>query len=233
MHGWLQGIRNLVMPCLAGASALATLGGCYPGDITSIEETDVVLTVHEDTDFSQYVTYAMPDTVIDVCENADDPECENALDIDHSYDGEILDQIAVRMEGYGYQRVPIDEVNENNLPDLFATVFVFANERTAYTFYPWWGWWGWGGWWPGWGPGWGPGYPGGGVSVTRWNQGTLEIDLIDPEDTIPEEEIFNLQWTATLSGVLSRSEAPINTDRIHRAIQQAFDQSEYLDRNGN
>ena len=93
----------------------------------------------------------------------------------------------------------------------------------------WWPWWGWGGWWPGWGPGWGPGYPV--VSVTRWEQGTLEMTLIDPEDTDPEQEIFNVQWDGTLTGVLSTREGPINTDRIDRGIQQAFDQSAYLNTN--
>jgi hypothetical protein len=209
---------------LVAVALILALGACYPGDISGIEETDVVLTVHSGNDFSAYNTYAMPDTVVDVCENADDPECDNALDIDHSYDSEILEQIAARMQGYGYQRVPIDEVDENNLPDVFLLVSVSATERTSATV--WWPWWGWGGWWPGWGPGWGPS-----VSVTRWNQGTLEITMIDPEDTDLEQEIFNVQWDATLSGVLSSAGAPIDTNRIDRGIQQAFDQSTYLGTN--
>jgi hypothetical protein len=199
---------------LVAVALILALGACYPGDISGIEETDVVLTVHSGSDFSAYNTYAMPDTVVDVCENADDPECENALDIDHSYDSEILEQIAARMQGYGYQRVPIDEVDENNLPDVFLLVTVSATERTSASV--WWPWWGWGGWWPGWGPGWGPGYPV--ASVTRWNQGTLEMTMIDPGDTVPDQEIFNVQWDATLSGVLSSANNPIDTSRIDRGI---------------
>jgi len=207
------------------------LGACYPDEITSADETDVVLTTHGTDDFSAYSTYAMPDTVIDVCENADDPECDDALDVDHSYDAQILSQIAVRMQGYGYTRVPIDQVDGANLPDVFVLVSVFATERTAYTYYPWWPWWGWGGYWPpGWGPGWGPGY-GGSVTVTKWDQGTLEIDMIDPEDTDVEQEIFNVQWAATMSGVLNKT--GFDTARIDRAIQQAFDQSPYLGGNAN
>jgi len=226
MQKQFVGLRALTGPgmgLVAVALALA-LGACYPGDISGIDETDVVLTVHGGNDFSAYNTYAMPDTVIDVCENADDPECDNALDIDHSYDSEILAQIAGRMQGYGYQRVPFDEVDENNLPDVVLIVTVAANERTVTTI--WWPWWGWGGW----GPGWGPGYPGGGgVSVTRWNQGTLEMTMVDPTDTDPDQQLFNVQWDATLSGVLSSANAPIDTNRIDRGIQQAFDQSTYLD----
>ena len=57
------------------------------------------------------------------------------------------------------------------------------------------------------------------------------MTLIDPTDTDPDQEIFNVQWDAILSGVLSRAEAPIDTDRIDRGIQQAFDQSAYLGTN--
>jgi hypothetical protein len=222
MQKWFDGLRTLTGHggVLSAVALILAFGACYPGDISSVEETDIVLTIHSGNDFSGYNTYAMPDTVIDVCENADDPECDNALDIDHSYDAQILAQIADRMQGYGYERVPIDEVDENNLPDVFMIVTVSANERTSATV--WWPWWGWGGWWPGWGPGWGPGYPA--VSVTRWNQGTLEMTMIDPD-----QQIFNVQWDATLSGVLSRTDSPIDTNRIDRGIQQAFDQSTYLD----
>ncbi len=231
MLKWFDELSEFVRPgaAVAAIALIAVLGACYPGDISGIEETDVVLTVHSGNDFSTYSTYAMPDTVMDVCENADDPECENALDIDHSYDAEILAQIAARMQGYGYQRVPIEAVDENNLPDVFLLVSVSATERTSTTI--WWPWWGWGGWWPGWGPGWGPGYPV--ASVTRWNQGTLEMTMIDPGDTVPDQEIFNVQWDATLSGVLSSANNPIDTNRIDRGIQQAFDQSPYLDTNAN
>jgi len=211
---------------LAAVALILTLGACYPGEISSVEDTDVVLTVHGDTDFSSYSTYAMPDTVVDVCADAEDPECDDAIDIDHSYDAQILAQVAGRMQSYGYQRVPIEQVDEANLPDVFVLVSVSAVERTSATV--WWPWWGWGGWWPGWGPGWGPGYPPA-VSVTRWEQGTLQITMIDPTDTDPNQEIFNVQWDATMSGVLGRS--GFDTGRIDRAIQQAFDQSPYLTTN--
>ena len=229
MQKWLDGLQELARPAVAAGTValIAALGACYPGEITDVADTDIVLTVHNETDFTRFSNYAMPDTVLNVCENSDDPECENAIDIDHSYDAQILTQIAARMQGYGYQRIPIDQVDENNLPDLFMLVTVSATERTTASV--WWPWWGWGGWWPGWGPGWGPGYPV--VSVTRWNQGTLEMTLIDPTDTDPDQQIFNVQWDGTLTGVLSSANGPIDTNRIDRGIQQAFDQSSYLNTN--
>lgn len=231
MRSWSDRNRTFAAsaPVVAAFVFVLALGACYPGDISSVEETDVVITIRGDGDFSAFSTYAMPDTVVDVCENADDPECDNALEVDHSYDSQILGQVAARMQGYGYQRIPIAEIDPTDLPDVILIVSVSATERTSATV--WYPWWGWGGWWPGWGPGWGPGYPA--VSVTRWNQGTLQITMIDPEDTDPDREIFNVQWDATLSGVLSKSNNPIDTNRIDRGIQQAFDQSPYLDTNAN
>ena len=55
--------------------------------------------------------------------------------------------------------------------------------------------------------------------------------MIDPTDTDIENKIFNVQWDATLSGVLSSANAPIDTNRIDRGLQQAFDQSTYLKTN--
>ena len=58
--------RRLVLGC--GAFALAAvLAGCYPGDINSLSETDVVATVHDEgLNFQNKRTYAVPDTVIDL-----------------------------------------------------------------------------------------------------------------------------------------------------------------------
>jgi hypothetical protein len=204
------------------AALLLVLGACYPGEITDVEQTDVVLTVHRDTDFSKYSTYSMPDSVVDVCENSGDPECENAIDIDHSYDAEILGQVAAGFESYGYQRIPIDQVDATHLPDVFVLVSVSATERTSVAV--WWPWWDWGYWWPGWGPGWGPGYPA--VSIKRWEQGTLDISMIDPRDVDPDQQVFRVQWEAVLTGVMSSS--GFSTLRVDRGIEQAFDQSTYL-----
>ena len=116
MQKWYKGPRMLTGPggLIAAVALILALGACYPGDISSVEETDVVLTIHSGNDFSGFNTYAMPDTIVDVCTNVDDPECENAIDIDHSYDDEILAQVAARMQAYGYVRIPIDQVDEND-----------------------------------------------------------------------------------------------------------------------
>jgi hypothetical protein len=213
----------------AAAIALALiLGACYPGEISNVAETDVVLTLHKDVDYAQFATYAMPDTVIDICQDIDQIECDDPIDIDHDYDEEILLQVEGRLSSYGYTRIPLDEIDESNQPSLVVLVTVFAVEQSATTCYPWWGWWGW---WPGWGyypPGWGGGY----CSTSTWDKGTLAIDMIDPDEFDPDQDRVGAIWTANMSGVLSRSSSG-GTDRIDRAIQQAFDQSTYLNRTGN
>ena len=91
---------------LVAVALILALGACYPGDISGIEETDVVLTVHSGNDFSAYNTYAMPDTVVDVCENAEDPECDNALHIDHSYDSAHAAARSVGPNGLDHAATP-------------------------------------------------------------------------------------------------------------------------------
>ena len=84
MQKWFKGPRMLTGPggLFTAVALILTLGACYPGDISSVEETDVVLTIHNGNDFSGFSTYAMPDTIVDVCTNVDDPECEDAIDIE-------------------------------------------------------------------------------------------------------------------------------------------------------
>ena len=118
MQKWFKGPRMLTGPggLFAAVALIVALGACYPGDISSVEETDVVLTIHSGNDFSGFNTYAMPDTIVDVCTNVDDPECENAIDIDHSYDDQILAQVKE-----AYQRAEAQRLCGQLLGPLFQT----------------------------------------------------------------------------------------------------------------
>jgi len=84
---------------------------------------------------------------------------------------------------------------------------------------------------PGWGygPGWGGGYPYVPV-VTSYTTGTLIIDMIDPNNPNTSEEIIPIIWSAFLNGLVTGSEASIQT-RVTNGINQAFDQSPYLGTN--
>ena len=74
-----------------------------------------------------------------------------------------------------------------------------------------------------WGPGWG--YPccysGGASSYTT---GTMFIDLVG--EPAVGDSIYRVPWTAAMNGVLSGSTG--SCTRVTRAINQAFDQSAYL-----
>ena len=55
--------RWSILPALAGA--LLTVSSCYPGDVTNIQQLDVVVTAHDETvDFTSLSTYVLLDSVI-------------------------------------------------------------------------------------------------------------------------------------------------------------------------
>ena len=63
--------RWSVLPALAGA--LLLLASCYPGEVTSVQQLDVVVTTHDDTvTFTNFATYALLDSVVHI-------DLENAL----------------------------------------------------------------------------------------------------------------------------------------------------------
>ncbi len=52
-------------PALAGA--LLAVSSCYPGEVTSVQQLDIVVTVHDETvDFTSYTTYALLDSVVHI-----------------------------------------------------------------------------------------------------------------------------------------------------------------------
>jgi hypothetical protein len=122
---------------------------------------------------------------------------------------------------------------ETNGADLFvlpsavgATTWVLYS---YYPSYPYWGWYpGWG-YYPAYGPGWGWGYPEY-YTATSYSTGTIFIDMVDPSAADPNTTTMPARWTAALSGLLGASSTP-TSDRITRAIDQAFTQSPYLKRN--
>ncbi|MEJ2481668.1 MAG: DUF4136 domain-containing protein [Gemmatimonadota bacterium] len=216
-------------------AALLAVGGltaCYPGEISNVSETQVVLTTYnEDFDFRGQRTYAIPDTVVEVCDVPNPPEqgpinCEDEsrLEYDHALDATFVDQVVRNMDALGYQRIPTEEVTESNLPDVAVVVMVAVNEWTAYTYWPCGGYWGWWGWYP---PGYGCWYPGY-VSTTSWNEGTLFVDMLHPDGRDDTGEQIPSVWTGAVNAVLSSS-GQSNVNLALSGIDRAFDQSrDYL-----
>ncbi len=145
--------RWSVLPALAGA--LLLLVSCYPGDVTSVTELDIVITAHDDTvTFRSFTTYALLDSVvhIDLEDNANDSL------LSRKNDALILARVRAGIEGMGY----VEEMDPaNNTPDVLLLVGALAVTKDAYVSYGWWPWFGCGysPVYPCCGPGYGWGYP--------------------------------------------------------------------------
>ena len=195
--------------------------GCYPDRDVTISELDLVITMHDDqADFTQFLTFAMPDSIIRIDENGE-------LDLEPGeFDQEILDRIVLNMENLGYVRELNPTVNEADIVLLTEIILIDAYILQSYP--PYWGWWG--GWYPGWGgggyyPGWG--YPCC-TSVSSFTVGTLVMDISDPSQRNPLEMTMPSVWAGAINGLASGSNIE---SRIITSIDQAFDQSPYLGTN--
>ena len=210
------------LPAFAGA--LLFLVSCYPGDVTNIQQLDLVVTTHDDTvTFANFATYALLDSVvhIDLEDNAND----NLLT--RANDALILARVRAGIEGMGY----VEETDPANItPDVVMLVGALAVEKDAYFSYGWWPWYGWYPYYPCcYGPGYGWGYPSGVGSVT-YATGTLVITMLDPTRVGDEVDTAPVLWVAAANGLLGSSTSA-TTARITTAIDQAFDQSPYLSAN--
>ncbi len=213
--------RWSVLPVLAGAWLLVS---CYPGEVTSIAELDIVVTAHDDTvTFTSFSTYALLDSVvhIDLEDNAND----SLLSRDN--DALILARVRAGIEGKGY----VEEMDPaNTTPDVILLVGALAVEKDAYFSYGWWPYYGWYPYYPCcYGPGYGWGYPSGVGSVT-YATGTLVITMLDPARAGTGTDTAPILWVAGINGLLEGSTAGLTT-RISNLIDQAFRQSPYLSAN--
>ena len=106
---------------------------CYPGEIESYEETDIVFTNYtESFDFASAGTYAMPDKIVKVTGNlaeGEDPEY-----VSEPYNTQILSNIKSNMTALGWTKVddPADA-------DLTLFPAVWTNTTVVY-WYDYWCW---------------------------------------------------------------------------------------------
>jgi hypothetical protein len=204
---------------------LLWLGGCYPGTSKITEELDVVVTRYdEDENFQRFTTYFIEDTIIQL----GDPESSDyiPLDITREDMDRIIGQVRTNMEAYSYTAIddPITTV-----PDVAIFIEVIAERKTVIYTYPGYGW-GWGGWWggyPGWGPGWGGWYPPS-VGGYTYPVGTVLVNYIDVNGIVREDgkTFVPTPWLGILNGLLYETSA--GDARVTNAIDQMFDQSQYL-----
>ena len=126
--------RWSVLPAFAGT--LLLFASCYPGEVTSIAELDIVVTTHDDTvTFTSFATYALLDSVVHI--DYEDNMADDLLD--RSNDQAIRDEVRAGIEAMGY----VEEPNPNTTqPDVILLIGAIATENDAYFAWGWWPWWG-------------------------------------------------------------------------------------------
>lgn len=197
------------------AAGIVILGGCYPGEITSVQEADLVATLFDkEANFAALKTYAMPDSIIHVCDvPEEEQDCPSELT--RRYDAQILSLIQQNLEREGFTRVANPQQ-----ADVFVGVAANARDFTGYYSYGWW--WGW--YYPGY-PGWGWYYPGYAVPY-EYTIGTVYIAMFDPDKADAPNKRLGAVWLAAINGLLGEGGNP--QTRINTTINQAFTQSPYL-----
>ncbi len=197
--------------------------GCYPGGPEYTSDYSLVLTDYDkDFNFTNKKTYFMPDTV-----NFETNDKDISDEVVRGFEELILNQVESNMSSRGYVRV--DSTVEVS-PDLFIGIDVFAIDNSGVAWVPGGGWWG-GYYPPGWGWGWGgwyypPYYPVG----YSYKTGTVLINMADPNAMDDPEDKVKIVWFGGLDGLLSSSTST-NETRVRQGIDQAFDQSPYLQSN--
>jgi len=216
---FLKIIALLIIPL-----GLTMLQGCYPNDSLTVEQTDVVATIYNDSvDFNTIKTYYMPDTVFVLGDEDDDKKkpIENPE--------VILDNIASNLAAYGYTRLFTEDDGE---PDVVVMTGAFTSTTvTVGWWYPYYsGWWWkngerdtdyWYPWYPGYyPPGYWPSYP----VYSSYTTGTVIWDMHNPNDydVVEGDTLSRIYWNAAIQGVLNGANP---STRIKNSIDQAFSQS--------
>jgi len=198
-------MKNKLIFYLAFGIAIV-LNSCYPNDTVYYEDLDVVYTNYDDQfDFASKGTYSMPDKIVKVTGNL--IEGETPEFVKEPQNTQMLDKIKTNMTAMGYT-LTVDPANA----DLVLFPAVWTN-TTVYYWYDYWCWY-----YPYY-CGWGWGYP---TYTTSYTTGTLVMTLVaDGVDYIDPATV----WTAAANGLLSGA---YSTTRVNDAIDQAFEQSPYL-----
>jgi hypothetical protein len=210
---------------VAAAILISLAVACYPGEITNVQQTDLVTTLYrKDAAWGSFDTIVVLDTVVHIV-----LEGQEEIEISRDYDPQIINLVRDGFTDYGYTLIDQDAVDPNDPPQAFAFIQATAAENTVYwqSWGGWWGYWGWYPGWPGWGPGWGWYYPPVWGSSTYYT-GSIFVDMIDGRNSTADT-LFVL-WSSTLNGLLANSTAQTST-RINDGLTQAFAQSPYLQAN--
>ncbi len=218
-------IHNVALALLA-----ILLHACYSSpDLSQLSSDFVVATdVDLEVDFTDYATYYLSDT-ISIVTNDRRTEGDSILTPDTNPSSTaIINKIEENMTARGYARSddPLDVINKAVDFAIGSTVVEISN--TGQTC---WGWWGG---YPGYWPPWYWGYPGYGYyypycSYYQYDTGSLILEFGDIKNAANGRRV-NAMWNTAIFGVLS-DYTQTNMNRALKGIDQAFEQSPYIDNN--
>lgn len=186
-------------------SAVAMLVSCYPDGAETYQDMDIVYTNYDEKfDFVSKGTYSLPDKIVKITGNLAAGELPEY--VNEPYNTQILNRIESNMTALGWTKV--DAANDSDLALLPAswtntTVYYWSDYWCWYYYYY---------------CGWGWYYP----TVSTVTTGTLVLSLVAAGEEYIDPSIV---WVGAANGVLSGS---YNTSRVNDAIDQAFEQSPYL-----
>ena len=182
--------------------ALLAYVGCYPG-VTDVTTFDSVTTlVDTSAEFSTATTFALADSVVHL---SDEEE------ISRAFDQQILARIRTNMTNAGYIEVPAPQDADLNL-----VVLATSSTYLAYYWDYWCSYYGW------WYPSWGCYYPTGWYGY-EYTLGTILIGMSD--NRLIANNRAPLIWFAGANGLVNQG---ATSARINAAIDQAFEQSPYI-----
>lgn len=210
--------KNLFMAF--GIIALMSLAACEKDpDMGQLDSDLVVYTDHDNSvDFSKYVTYYLPDSILE------------AGDIHTSYWTDnnalaIVGEVENQMNRLGYQRIT-DATQKGNADVGVQLSYVSQTNTVISGGY-------WGGWWDPfyWGAGWGGWYYPYPVSYSYDTQ-ALILEMVDltGQDAGNNQRQIPVVWYASASGFQFGSNR-VNMQLLLDGVDQAFSQSAYLSTN--
>jgi hypothetical protein len=191
---------------------------CTPGSSITASESDVVLTLFDDTfGFDGATTYVMPDSILHLTGDPDEPDSPL---LSRANDQDILDLVASNFAARGYQRRPTTEAATVDFQVLVTAQA--AEVWNLYSYYPWNPWYG------GY-PGWGWYYPPSVGASYAFTMGTLFVQMgeFERNDGTGDIEPKTAYWYAAINGVLDDT-SQNKQRRLNDSINQAFEQSPYL-----
>lgn len=207
--------RPMLWVAVAVLGVLGLLAGlgCYPGEINSLEELDLVVTQFDSTHvWAAPASFFLVDSVVHLTDTSDPG---NNITLPSTYDDLVIDETRNGLLGYGYT-----EKNTPDSADYYVIVSALAVQNwTVDVWYPYWPCCYYGG-------GWGWYYPPV-YDVDTYTTGTVFIDMYDRNGADSTQELIPRPWNALLNGVMGTA-ASVTQTRLQTGIRQAFAQSPYL-----